>query len=1599
MISKAIKNASFLRLCIILFVGIGIALLSVPSVTYSATVMDDYCITPPFVSGGGVSPNLLLMIDNSASMNDLQYIDDSVDSAYCFDDTYNNSKICSETATTNCTVDADCPDFATGETCINQYAGYFEQDTVYIWQSGSGKFEDKGGGLEVSCDQKTDYLCVDIGGGPPLEVTTFEATGKFLNYLSSSKMDILKQILTGGKYVDKVCSSTTTTDCSVDADCPGGETCTDVPNFLEAESRGCVGKRFAKLAPLADFTSGGDITFGLRGTVDNPNDPLSVSQGGNTIIEIFEGRFDPTGCEYAIDQLEAGNLGQFMQGVIDCLELPAGGQSFTAQLRSVFNFTVAACLWMNEGKTVPAGTYTAIKNTCETIYGTLAPGDIQPDSAGYVCADRRVTIGLDGFVGQCWVDNGNAWSADGSCEETQVAEFCGQLEIPEVIDPTDSASSTGEFLNLPAFLIDSGVVAQLGEPIEGLNVKIIEATTPSGLIHDYENIIRFGVMRFNYCGSDSETLANPNIKLVCEDPDNPAEPNKDGSKIISYIGDTDTVDKINGIKASTWTPFAEAMYNAIAYYVKDATDNALLPAADFTAVNGAIQDPINESPGPPDPDFEGNKNPIQYKCQNNNVLLISDGASTADIEVDMTTKVTDITNRFNDGSLADDSAACGNYSGSTYLDDLSYFARNKNIFDPDDIDQTDDKAAQSIKTFVVYTGPETSTEVGECNAKTLMENTAINGGTSLFNPQDPASLGDELEKAFTDIAGGAASGTAASVLASGEGSGANLLQAIFYPKRDFQKTCSVTTSTYCAVNSDCPGVETCQINEIEWTGTVQNLWYFVDPLFGRSTIREDTDGNRILHLINDYFIVYGFDDNLKKTMVERFEDENGDYSVRTLIDSVEIEVLKNLWEAGRLLWSRDISAGADPRKIKTSTGSGLIDFDFTVPATVTSLKPYLQAGDDTESENIMRYIHGEDISGYRPRTVTIDINSDGNWDAGEGPYVWKLGDIINSTPKVVSWVPLNTYDLEYDDRTYKNFYTDVNADGTPKASPVYTNRGLIFTGANDGMFHAFKLGLLELEWAGRDKQFEHARLINPATGLVCNPADADPCGREVWSFIPKNVLPYLKYNADTGYDHIYNVDGTPFVFDASIGDIASKEKDPDGLSWRTVVIGSMKYGGASRGANAVCADCVKAPGPLDLNDNGNTTDAGEDTLGLSSYFALDITDPDSDNWTLLWEFSHEEMGLSSTGPSVVRINASVCKDSLGVDINLQLCNGEWFAVLVSGPTGPIDTPSNQFMGRSDQELTVFVLDLRDGSLKTTFKTFGGANITNAFGGSALDATIDPDLDYQDDGVYISYVRSATGVGDSFTEGGIIRIFTKENTDPTQWEASKVIEGIGPVTSAVARLENTNENKLWLFFGTGRYFYKQGTTIDDAVNLREIFGIKEPCYVGGTNPFTAGCTTTVAYGTLEDVTNNAAAPEDVEGWRIVLEAQNVPDSGFDAERVITDPLGSTTGVAFFTTFKPSADVCGYGGRSHLWAVKHNTGGAALDLLKGKALIQVSTGSIEEINLKDAFKQEGDNTDSKLDRRTAYFEGKPPEGPGLILLTAPLPAESFIHIMER
>ena len=1097
---------------------------------------------------------------------------------------------------------------------------------------------------------------------------------------------------------------------------------------------------------------------------------------------------------------------------------------------------------------------------------------------------------------------------------------------------------------------------------------------------------------------------------------------------------------VNAVTAPGNTPTALAKVDLATAYAGIIDYFKFNGAASYTGCTGATKDPFYNDTSP---------------CRKNFVLTLGSAYSVGG---------TDYDTLFSCPSPGDcDSSVVGN-NCSNHLARNSCYAYEKDLRDGTAGMGAVQPGKQNLYHFGVFTmgadyentdgctstaPPGVDNPCRKINKVTFRDAANAGGGKyegnqQFFEAPSPDLLEQAIKDAINAILRRVTSGTAASVLASGEGSGANLVQATYYPRRRFYDA------------------------TISWVGGLQNLWYYVDPFFSTSNIRAD-GGDKILDLktslSSDWITQLYFDPVEQKAKARLYNDVNGDGQMGAELSPgspVDFETMGNLWEAGKLLWARDpatrtIYTPLDTTQALTADANKFAAFASPGVNNVAALRPLLNTDasantnvitQTTENNqlaaNVINWVRGVDQSpytytgplvavseAYRSRTVALNATS--------GTNVWKLGDIIDSTPRIASWVQLNQYDKAYGDTYYKDFVNDTyltDLVAVPLTSTArYKNRGTVFVGANDGMLHAFKLGKLGLNWTSRtasQKATLKYCLSDPSKACAVNSdCTSSDCtldtdiGTELWTFIPKNMLPYLKYIKETDYCHLYGIDLTTYLFDASInidGSVVGQVSgctDADNAvnsaeywkckksakSWKTILIGGMRYGGACRNNGVACnggTDCVNTP------VNG---------LGYSSYFALDVTDPSTPKF--LWEFNDTQLGYATTGPAIIRIASRSVSGLVSVLDDPKTTNGRWFVVLGSGPTGPVETNEHQFMGRSDQNLRLFVLDLKTGSrIRTIDAGAAPLGITNAFAGSLLNAGHDSDIDYQDDAIYVGYTKRTATSPYTWTDGGILRVLTRANTlngtdltangntalNPNNWVASKVIDGIGPVTSSIVRLQNKNSGKLWLYSGTGRYFFKLSNAADDASGQRHIFGFKEPCFTAGafkpvcadadqsndpvTPAFSDICwfqvdlTSTAGYGS--DVNNDSYC-----GWKINLDA---PDTVYNAERVVTDPLSTSQGIVFFTTNKPYLSSCSTGGKTALWAVQYDTGAAPGTMLKGKALIQVSTGSIEQLDLSAAFTQRGN-------RKTVNIEGVPPMAQGLSIISSPPPVKKVLHMKER
>jgi type IV pilus assembly protein PilY1 len=1495
----------------------------------------------------------------------------------------------------------------------------------------------------------TTYVCVNTSG-TPATASEFVASGNFLNWLTASKFDIEKQILTGGKY--------------------------DTTNsVLVAETRGCSGRKFIKTLPAMT-----GLTFAIRGGTTTGVNSISspATEYGQTYIEIYQGTYNADDCLSAVNDwanVNTTNLGSVQTDTKNCI----GG---TAQAKALIaaNQVIHDCFWYYNGHGL--SNLQPLKLACQDSWSIHSASAILFNDPDAVCGNNishanslfwaATDTGYNkGFLGLCYSAGG--W--DDNCALKENKDYCQMVGSgTTVTDPGSTASTQGTLQNAPGFVMESGLggLTKIGI----LTVQVDLTTAPTGLINGPKYTkIRFGAMTFNNNGSGKEcnstgvcsitttqactsdancsgltpagqkcifdipcakTCSVTTSRLCYQASDCPAGEScddlakSDGGMILSstgnlnagYIGkgfcsttttkscvvDRDCISEIpagqhctpnvgdhttglikaiDDIKATSWTPFSEGFYNAIGYYARtNAYDAAAFPASRSDANFNALPAPNTAT------SYATDKNPSQFRCQKNNILLITDGMSTADQSTSSEAlaalyapqasyKIGGTTYKpggtgYNSANLSgyDSTNKCPAYAGSRSIATLSWVAKNRSIKNlvtaAPASTATPGSASEAITTYVVYSGAPTSSKPGLCDPKTLMDNVATNGGTSLLYAANPTQLYSKIDEALSAIAAQASSGTAASILSNSEGSGATILQALFYPTKYFEIDEAIGDRT-----------------SATWIGEVHNLWYYVDPQITKSTIREDTISDNKLVLNQDYLTNFYFSPGANETVVQTQQDVNGDGNTLTTIAIAKNpDLIKSLWRAGRLLWARDVTVAANARNIKTSiNGTSLTNF---TTANAATLEPYLQAtpsADNTEAKNIIDFVNGKEVTGYRKRTVNIKYPDPETGTVQSG--VWKLGDIISSTPRLQSSVRQNSYDLAspngYNDKSYKSF---VNSND-------YKNRGMAYVGANDGMLHAFKMGKLDVTASG----FKKAEITDPdaSTGVL---------GSEQWAYIPKNILPYLRYLTETNYSHLYSLDGSTVIFDASIGvvggcttatyyDCAKNPVVVDGSNnivagnnnWRSILIGGMGIGGASKISCTGDSQCVQTP----------RTDPVEATkgLGYSSYFALDVTNPNAPS--LLWEFNATDLGYATSGPAIIRVGD---KDK----------NGKWYAVFASGPTGPIDTIYNQFLAQSNQPLKFFIVEIATGTIKTIT-----TDINNAFAGPIVGGPIDTERGntiaagfYKDDAIYIGYTQANSDpitATTTWTKGGVVRLTTgstdnAESIDPDSatnpWWYKKVISDIGPVTTQIAKLQDSRNKKLWLFFGTGRYFYRQGATLDDFSSARYLFGIQDPCYDKGSigNFLDKTCTDSLIFP--GDLTNQDSGTETVsnKGWYITLDASG---TSFGAERVVTDTVALTNGAVFFTSFKPTTDPCGFGGDSFPWGVKYDTGGQLSATQKqGKMLIQLSTGEFKQVDLGAALTDRGGR------KMATGMTGKPPtDSPPVLSKSGNKPVKRILHIQER
>ncbi|MBN1626082.1 MAG: hypothetical protein JW944_06110 [Deltaproteobacteria bacterium] len=961
-----------------------------------------------------------------------------------------------------------------------------------------------------------------------------------------------------------------------------------------------------------------------------------------------------------------------------------------------------------------------------------------------------------------------------------------------------------------------------------------------------------------------------------------------GGEVLNRVGTniSTVVQSLSDEVGSTSTPLAETFYTGVRHFMQQGVESG---ASNYESGCTLYSSSSHQY----DPYYLHNTDGTytEVACAKSYFLLLTDGASTSDLSVP--SYLQDY-----DGDGNDSTFYSG--SGSDYLDDIAYYAHINDLRSPT-LGKSDLEGIQNLTVYAVLAFDDDE------NAVSLLKDTAINGGfidknateetgympkpdlvsewdedndgvpDTFYKAADGYVLETELLSAINDILKRAASGTAVSVLAtSSEGEG-NLIQAYFKP------------------------VIPSGLDEITWGGFIQSLW--VDAM---GNLREDTNQNQTLDVSEDNIISYFTDDATGDTKVNLWyvsEDvPYPDITVESIDEELEIDDITPIWEGARQLSERN----PDNRDIFTyldTDDDDVVDegeiTDFSI-AYSSSIMPYLGVKDsswseigsdeDLRAQNIVNYIRGTDITEFRTRTLDNKV--------------WKLGDIIHSTPVSVS-KPMDNYHIIYGDEYYGTYYKN-----------NLNRETVIYVGANDGMLHAFTSGVYDPD----TKKYE---MPDGAT---------ETFGDELWAYIPQALLPHLKWLADPDYTHVFYVDLKPKVFDARI------DTDDNGIpdTWKTLLLLGLNLGGKA----------ISATGDFDYDSGTSDTTR----TFSSSYTLLDITDPRDPD--VLWERSYDDLELTTSFPAVIKVG-------LGVE-------EKWFAVFGSGPSEydgtstksghvfVVDLSTGEPYQSSSGVDWLFATSEINAFMNSPVSVDVGLdyNVDAVYFGEAY---YDSSETVPWRGKLYKMVIPWVDSGGDYDGDNTSHNYANYSNNPLAsgmnqaWQLVPLLDATRPITSSVSLSMDTFDN-VWIFVGSGRYF-----SLDDKTNIDQqyMFGVKDPFYnvnqasyyhdytvykellmsdLLDSDPYLVLSDGTVYLDLdgdgLLDYSEFTASP--YGNWYDLLAAARAEDGWIRSLTItgerITTKFTILGGIVFTPSYVPNADICGYGGNSYLYGQYYETGTA-------------------------------------------------------------------------
>ncbi len=474
-----------------------------------------------------------------------------------------------------------------------------------------------------------------------------------------------------------------------------------------------------------------------------------------------------------------------------------------------------------------------------------------------------------------------------------------------------------------------------------------------------------------------------------------------------------------------------------------------------------------------------------------------------------------------------------------------------------------------------------------------------------------------------------------------------------------------------------------------------------------------------------------------------------------------------------------------------------------------------------------------------------------------------MGDIVNSNALQVG--PRN----EFNDDSYEPFSRN-----------SFTKRNVVYVGANDGMLHAFNAGFLFNNPTNGTNGYS-TRFIDfaPNGNIRGRSGTAFDLGQELWAYVPQSVLPHLRFLASPAYtasQHVFYVDGQMSAFDARIftdpnpacNNVARGADIPANCTyinhWGTILVATTRQGGTEH--------------DVDTNNDGVY-----DATLKSSMIILDITDTESEP-TLLAEVSHDEIGITSSAPALVRE---------AVDSSFDINNENWYLVFGSGPndlqTFTSDRRARLFkyqLGAPDS-INNFGFDNNDGYARN------GVALNNISNNSFVGNMVARDWTGDDitDGVYFGTVT-----GTELAPSGDLRRITVNGTSPD--EVSVIIDTNEPTPLAPLLVRDESLNN-WVISHSGRFFTAQDWNYQSSTwmyAVREKFNLvaRGELTLADQNFTPVGSSTPTEVAV--NLTDNDASLVDVTGIEInVQRIDQNGDSEFSNSEVSSTLSGSLSGL--------------------------------------------------------------------------------------------------------